>query len=170
MLAGLVTVTVLSQDPNIPQAALGSLPAHAGLAAERSALKPEAQAQGGLAGTAPRAQEPTQPTAANAFSGEVLRLAADADAIDQLWHQYKLECGVRIGRQYDFGREWFALWDRRAEATLQSPLCQELLWRVGHEGEQVRRGLRNARSMAHSAALDPATEVGMLRWHALQWH
>jgi hypothetical protein len=104
--------------------------------------------------------------AATAFAAEIVRLSAAADAIDRLWHDYKAECGVRVGRQYDFGREWFSIWDRSAEATIDAPRCGDLLWRLMQEGETVRRDLLRARA---AQDLDHGTEIGMLRWHALQW-
>jgi hypothetical protein len=98
----------------------------------------------------------------------VIRLSRDADAIDRLWLIYKAECGVRVGRQYAFGREWFAIWDRAAQPTIDARNCSDVLWRLLQGGESVRRDLGRARATAR-AALDPGTEIGMLRWHALEW-
>jgi hypothetical protein len=99
----------------------------------------------------------------------VIRLSAEADAVDRLWQVYRSECGVRVGRQYDFGREWFSLWDHAAEPTIDAPGCADLLWRILRDGENVRRELLRARGTAQQATLDQGTEIGMLRWHALQW-
>jgi hypothetical protein len=109
-----------------------------------------------------------QDLAAKNFAVEVVRLSAEADAVDRLWHVYKAECGVRVGRQYDYGREWFALWDRAAEPSVEARGCSEILWRLLRDGEGVRRDLTRARANAKDR-LDPGTEVGMLRWHSLQW-
>lgn len=109
-----------------------------------------------------------QDLAAKNFAVEVVRLSAEADAVDRLWHVYKAECGVRVSRQYDYGREWFALWDRAAEPTVEARGCSEILWRLLRNGENVRRDLTRARATAKNV-VDPGTEVGMLRWHSLQW-
>jgi hypothetical protein len=111
---------------------------------------------------------PASPTAATAFAAEMIRLSAQADAVDRLWLVYKAECGVRVGRQYDFGREWFSIWDRAAEPTIDAPGCSDVLWRLLQAGESVRNDLLRARATAQQG-LDRGTEIGMLRWHALQW-
>ena len=117
---------------------------------------------------APPDHQATQDLAAKAFATEVIRLSREADALDRLWLVYKAECGVRVSRQYEFGREWFALWDRAAQPTIDARGCSDVLWRLLQGGDTVRRDLTRARTAAH-AALDSGTEIGMLRWHALQW-
>jgi hypothetical protein len=104
---------------------------------------------------------------APAFAAEIMRLAAAADAIDVLWHDYKSQCGVRVARQYDFGREWFSIWDGAAEATIHAPRCSDVPRRLKQEGDIVRRDLLRARATARF--LGHGTEIGTLRWHALQW-
>ena len=104
------------------------------------------------------------------FVSEVVRLSAEADVVDRLWSNYKHSCGVRVGARYDFGREWFALWDRAARATVASPVCAEMQWRVLEAGDATRSNLLRARALARRALLPPATEVGVLRWHGLEWH
>jgi hypothetical protein len=113
--------------------------------------------------------ETSQDVAASAFSAEVLRLSAEADQVDGLWLAYKQTCGVRISRHYDFGREWFSIWDRAAEATVDSPVCSEGLRHVRQAGEIVGREILKARATARQGLLNRGTEVGMLRWNALQW-
>jgi hypothetical protein len=107
-----------------------------------------------------------QDLAASSFAVDVLRLSSQADGVDLLWQAYKEECGVRVRRRYDFGREWFSIWDRAAEPTIDAPGCGAMLGRLWQAGEKVRRGLMRTRARAH---LSPGTEIGMLRWHALQW-
>jgi hypothetical protein len=113
---------------------------------------------------APSAVSP--PSAATSFAAEVLRLSAEADDVDRLWQAYKEECGVRVSRQYDFGREWFSIWDRAAEPNINAPGCSDLLGRLRQAGEKIRRDVQRARASSHQAR---GTEIGMLRWHALQW-
>ena len=120
-----------------------------------------------LAGALPSSSP--QDVAARAFAADVVRLSGEADGVDRLWRAYKAECGVREGRQYDFGRAWFALWDRSAEPTVVSPVCSGILWRLLQSGEGVRRELLEARAVAKRAALPTGTEIGMLRWNGLQW-
>ena len=110
-----------------------------------------------------------QDVAARAFAADVVRLSGEADGVDRLWRAYKADCGVRERRQYDFGRAWFALWDRSAEPTVASPACSGILWRLLESGEGVRRELLEARAAAKRAELPPGTEIGMLRWNGLQW-
>lgn len=129
-------------------------------------LHPAVPSHPGLPAEAP---ETSQDLAASDFAVEVARLSAEADGVDRFWQVYKAECGVRVGRQYDFGREWFSIWDRAAEATIDAPACSEALWRVLQAGENVRHDLLRARATAQRAVLDPGTEIGTLRWHALQW-
>jgi hypothetical protein len=113
--------------------------------------------------------ETSQDVAASAFSAEVLRLSAEADQVDGVWSTYKQACGVRISRHYDFGREWFSIWDRAAEATVDSSSCSEGLRRVRQAGEKVGREILKARATARQGLLNRGTEIGMLRWNALQW-
>ena len=110
-----------------------------------------------------------QDVAAQRFAADMMRLSTEADAVDRLWSGYKAHCGARGGRRHDFGREWFALWDRPLAPTVASPACGELLSGLLQSGESVRRQLRETRAGAQRAALGPGTEVGMLRWHSLQW-
>ena len=118
---------------------------------------------------APLKSPSPQEVAAQAFATDVARLSEEADAVDRLWHAYKAQCGARGGRRHDFGREWFALWDRSFEPTLATPACGELLSRLLQSGNSLRRELLETRAMAGRVALTPGTEVGMLRWHSLQW-
>ena len=113
--------------------------------------------------------ETVQDLAASSFASAVLRLSGEADDLDRLWTDYKQECGVRVARQYDFGREWFSIWDRAAEATINAPACGDALRRLRQAGDKLGREILKARAAAHQAALNPGTEIGMLRWHALQW-
>jgi hypothetical protein len=113
--------------------------------------------------------ETSQDLAASAFSTEVLRLSAEADEVDALWNSYKEKCGVRVSRHYDFGREWFSIWDRAAEASIDTPGCGEDLRRLRQAGEKVGRDILKARAMARQGLLDRGTEIGMLRWNAVQW-
>ena len=106
---------------------------------------------------------------AHAFATAVLRLSAEADAIDRVWRAYGSGCQVSVGRSYDFGREWFALWDQAIESRATSAECAEMLqWLVDH-GETLRRDLASALSQARRARLPAETVEGMLRWHSLEW-
>jgi hypothetical protein len=136
-------------------------------AAPSTAQPPETPPSDGvLSAVAP---ETTRDEAAGSFAAEVRRLSSEADEVDQLWRVYKVRCGVRVGRQYPFGREWFSIFDRAAEQTIAAPGCDEEHRRVRQQGEKVGRGIERARTAAHQAFLDRATENGMLRWHALHW-
>jgi hypothetical protein len=117
-------------------------------------------------GSPGEAAETPQDAAASSFASEMLRLSVAADGVDRLWQAYKERCGVRVSRRYDFGREWFAVWDRAADPTLHAPGCGDLLVRVREAGEKVRRETVRARAKAHQAR---GTEIGMLRWHGLLW-
>jgi hypothetical protein len=111
--------------------------------------------------------QPTPP--AISLEKVVVRLAAEADSVDRVWQTYKSECGVRVEKDYDFGREWFALLDRAAHATIDKPGCAPLRRNILQEGEEVRQDLQAARVAARRARVDQATETGLLRWHGLQW-
>jgi hypothetical protein len=113
--------------------------------------------------------ETSQDMAATSFAGDVLRLSAEADGVDRLWQAYKEKCGVRVSRQYDFGREWFAIWDRAAEPAIDTPGCGDSLARLRQAGDKLGRGLLRSRTTARQAGLDRGTEIGMLRWNGLQW-
>jgi hypothetical protein len=118
------------------------------------------------------ADQPERPAAAasaSTFADSVARLGAQAEHVDRLWEAYKSTCQVRVRRQYDFGREWFALWDRALESADETPQCTDLVWRVLQSGESVRHELLAARTYARANALSPETEAGMLRWHGLEW-
>jgi hypothetical protein len=113
--------------------------------------------------------ETSQDLAATSFASEITRLSSQADGVDRLWETYKAKCGVHVDRQYDFGREWFAIWDRAGEPSAEAAGCGDGLARVRQAGEKLGRGILKARTMARQAGLDRATEIGMLRWHGLQW-
>jgi hypothetical protein len=110
--------------------------------------------------------DPRPDLAATSFAADLVRVSAEADGVDRLWQAYRDRCGVRVSRQYDFGREWFSIWDRAAEPTMGTTGCADALERVRQAGEKVRRGLLRARAAGHQAR---GTEVGMLRWQGLQW-
>jgi hypothetical protein len=76
---------------------------------------------------------------------------------------------VRISRQYDFGRAWFAVWDRAAEPTVEGSGCGDSLARLRLAGDKLGRGILKARLLARQGGLDRGTEIGMLRWHGLEW-
>jgi hypothetical protein len=119
---------------------------------------------------APDMSNDTAGGSATAFAGAVVRLSAQAEQVDRVWAAYKQTCQVSVRRRYDYGREWFALWDRGLESALETPACAELMWRVLQAGETVRHELLAARSSAQQSRLAPETEHGMLRWHALEWN
>jgi hypothetical protein len=76
---------------------------------------------------------------------------------------------VSVGRSYDFGREWFALWDQAVESRGTGADCAEMLqWIVDH-GETLRRDLTGALNEARRARVPEETLEGMLRWHSLEW-
>jgi hypothetical protein len=106
---------------------------------------------------------------AHAFATAVMRISAEADAIDRVWRAYGSGCQASVGRSYDFGREWFALWDQAIEARGTSAECAEMLqWLVDH-GETLRGGLTSALVEARRAGVPEETVEGMLRWHSLEW-
>lgn len=109
-----------------------------------------------------------QSLAAEAFSREVLRLSADADRLDGLWQLYKTECMVAVNRQYDFGREWFALWDGDVRSTVSTPECNDVPLTVVDAAETIRHDLVRARAVAQETGVGLGTEVGVLRWHTLE--
>ena len=122
----------------------------------------------------PNAIAPPPPIAdrdeqARAFAAEVVRLSGEADAVDLVWSAYKSNCQVAVGRAYDYGREWFAVWDQAVDARASSAECAQLMQRLLETGERVRRGLASAREAALRANLPPETVHGMLRWHGLEW-
>jgi hypothetical protein len=122
----------------------------------------------------PNAIAPAPPIAdrdepARAFAAEVVRLSGEADAVDLVWSAYKSNCQVAVGRAYDYGREWFAVWDQAVDARASSAECAQLMQRLLETGERVRRGLASAREAASRANLPPETVHGMLRWHGLAW-
>ena len=132
---------------------------------------PIAQPMSGLsarAGIAAGMQEP-QANGAAAFGAEMTRLSVEADAVDRLWQGFKTQCGVQMHDEYGFGREWFSIWDLKAEATVESAPCRDMLRGVVLAGKNVRRDLLRARKAAQRATLDRGTEVGLLRWHGLEW-
>jgi hypothetical protein len=96
-------------------------------------------------------------------------MSAEADAIDRAWRAYGSGCQVNVGRSYDFGREWFALWDQAVQSQATSAECSELLQWVVDRGETLRRELTSALSEARRARLPEETVEGMLRWHSLEW-
>jgi len=106
---------------------------------------------------------------ARAFAAEVVRLSGEADAVDLVWSAYKSNCQVAVGRAYDYGREWFAVWDRAVDARASTAECTQLMQRLLETGERVRRGLASVREAALRAGLPPETVHGMLRWHGLEW-
>jgi hypothetical protein len=102
------------------------------------------------------------------FTAEVVRLAAQADAVDRAWAAYRADCPPRLLRAYDYGREWFAVWDRAVEPAA-GPDCASKLGHVLEIGRRLRGDLETARHTASAGRVTPATIVGILRWHGLDW-
>ena len=104
------------------------------------------------------------------FEREVVLIEAEADSLDRLWQGYKQECGVTVPKDNGFGREWFALLDHAADVKRSfSRECASVEGRILQSARDVRRSLGEARVAARLSGLDSASEVGLLRWHGLQW-
>ncbi|MEO5761052.1 MAG: hypothetical protein ABIR28_01960, partial [Vicinamibacteria bacterium] len=109
-----------------------------------------------------------QTIAADAFAREIIRLSVDADRLDNVWAIYKTECGVKVSREHDFGREWFSLWDHSAQPSVQSARCADVPVSILDASDAIREDLLRARLAARETGVGEATEVGVLRWHTLQ--
>jgi hypothetical protein len=110
----------------------------------------------------------TKASAAETLSHEILRLAAQADRLDEVWQIYKAECGVVVDREYAFGREWFSLWDGSAKRLSSGSQCAEIPKSLADGSDALREDLRNVVAAARLGGVDTATEVGLLRWNMLQ--
>ena len=113
-------------------------------------------------------QQPTKVSAAEDLSHEILRLAAQADRLDEVWRIYKAECGVLVDRDYAFGREWFSLWDNSAKRLASGSECAEIPKSLADGSDALREDLRHVIAAARLGGVDTATEVGLLRWNMLQ--
>jgi hypothetical protein len=104
----------------------------------------------------------------DAFSREILRMAAEADRLDAVWQIYKEECGVVVDSDSDFGREWFALLSDGTRATAGTPACADVPIGLSQAAFAIRDDLRRARDVAREAGIGQATEIGLLRWNQLE--
>jgi len=107
--------------------------------------------------------------AARAFAAEISRLSTRADAVDRVWQVYRARCQPEAVKGYDFGREWFALWDRSLVPTPKDAGCGNLLQQVVAEGGTVLMSLTAADSLARHSGVSTATIHGTVRWNGLEW-
>jgi len=107
--------------------------------------------------------------ASREFAAEIQRLSGQAEAVDRVWNVYRGGCQPEVRMGYDFGREWFALWDRAFASRSNDAACGELLQRVAAEGGPILMGLTAAASAARRSQVPVATIQGMVRWHGLEW-
>ena len=119
-------------------------------------------------GGSPALRPQVKASVAETLSHEILRLAAQADRLDEVWQIYKAECGVVAEREYAFGREWFSLWDGSAKRLSSGSACAETPKSLVEGSDAIREDLRNAVAAARVGGVDTATEVGLLRWNMLQ--
>jgi hypothetical protein len=122
----------------------------------------------------PRPDSPGTPQdrvdgASRDFAAEVVLLSAHADAVDRLWDAYRVRCEPGPARGYEFGRDWFGLWDRAFVPRPGDPGCAALLQQVAVEGGVVLMRLTSADSLARHAGVPPVTISGMVRWNGLEW-
>ena len=108
-------------------------------------------------------------TAARDFAAEVTLLTAQADAVDRLWRAYRARCQPEPVGGYDFGREWFVLWDRAELPRFADGACEELLQGVVVKGGTVLTDLTAADSKARLAGVPEATIHALARWNSLEW-
>jgi hypothetical protein len=99
----------------------------------------------------------------------VVRLSAQADAVDRLWQAYRSRCQPEEIGRYQFGRPWFALWDRVLVPRPRDTGCGQLLQRVVVEGGVVLAGLASVDSVARHAGVPAVTIHGTVRWNGLEW-
>lgn len=122
----------------------------------------------------PRPDSPGTPRdqvdgASRTFATEVVRLSAQADAVDRFWQVYRARCDPGTSKGYEFGREWFGLWDRALVPTSGDAGCAALLQRVVVEGGGVLMELTAADALARHAGVSALTIHGMVRWNGLEW-
>jgi hypothetical protein len=156
----------------LPSRAPAPDPATRAVADERPAEAVDAGSSSALEEAAPTAgpvESNDRDDAAHAFAIAVLRMSAEADAIDRVWRTYGRDCQVSVGRSYDFGREWFAIWDQAVQPRVTSAECAALLQWLADKGEALRHDLAAAQNGARRARLPEETVEGMLRWHSLEW-
>jgi hypothetical protein len=103
------------------------------------------------------------------FATLVTRLSAQADGVDRLWQVYRTRCERGVPNGYEFGREWFALWDRALVPTSSDAGCASLLQRVVVEGGGILMELTAADAAARHDGVSPMTIHGMVRWNGLEW-
>jgi hypothetical protein len=89
--------------------------------------------------------------------------------VDRLWLAYRSRCQPEDVGGYDFGRDWFALWDRVLIPRPGDAGCGALLRRVASAGGTVLAGLTAADSVARRSGVSAATIHGMVRWNGLEW-
>lgn len=103
------------------------------------------------------------------LAAKVVRLSSRADAVDRLWQVYRARCAPGTTKGYEFGREWFGLWDRAFVSTTGDAGCAALLQRVVVDGGGVLMELTAAAALARHAGVSPLTIHGMVRWNGLEW-
>lgn len=107
--------------------------------------------------------------ASRELASQVVRLSARADGVDRLWQAYRTRCQPGTSRGYEFGREWFGLWDRAFVPATTDAGCAALLQRVVVEGGGILMELTAADALARHAGVSPMTIHGMVRWNGLEW-
>jgi len=104
----------------------------------------------------------------NLFTQQVSTLAARANAVDQLWGQFRTACDVRSYSTYDGARAWFGLWDGGVRADLSSGFCRDLFNEIVDAGASINAGMAAAEEAADEVLL-PGTIRDIRRRYAMDW-
>jgi hypothetical protein len=93
--------------------------------------------------------------------------AQRAAQLDDYWNRIKANCAVRAQPGYD--RDWFGLWDGRAELTTPDPSCVAAARDLTRLAAEVRSVMADATEAARHAAVLPGQIRDIRHRYRMDW-
>lgn len=106
-------------------------------------------------------------TGARAYDQTVLAVAQRASQLDDYWSRIKANCSIRPAPGYD--REWFGLWDGRAELTTPDPSCVSAVKDLNQLAVDVRATMASGQEAARRASAAPGELRDIRHRYGMDW-
>ncbi len=118
--------------------------------------------------SAPSPADDAREAGIQAFERAMQVLEERADQIDGAWAAFRARCSPRA-RAVTGDREWFGIWDDRAQLGTQVRDCATWLDDIVLAANQVRSAMMTADELARRAQVYPGVQRDIRRRHKLDW-
>lgn len=118
--------------------------------------------------SAPSPADDAREAGVQAFDRAMQVLEERADQIDGAWASFRARCSPRA-RAATGDREWFGIWDDRAQLGTQVRDCATWLDDIVLAANQVRSAMVTADELARRAQVYPGVRRDIRRRHKLDW-